>query len=44
MLLDSLDSVAEVSLDEQDRTKTKPKAVSDMTDNEMIGTGKNEKL
>ncbi|XP_061283895.1 centrosomal protein of 162 kDa isoform X1 [Bos javanicus] len=39
VLLDSLDSVAEVSLDEQDRTKTKPKAVSDMTDNEMIGTG-----
>ncbi|KAJ1058607.1 hypothetical protein K5549_008727 [Capra hircus] len=39
VLLDSLDSVAEVNLDEQDRTKTKPKALSDMTDNEMIGTG-----
>ncbi|KAM9679592.1 centrosomal protein of 162 kDa isoform 3-T4 [Dama dama] len=39
VLLDSLDSVAEVNLDEPDRTKTEPKALPDMTDNEMIGTG-----
>ncbi|XP_040094796.1 centrosomal protein of 162 kDa isoform X2 [Oryx dammah] len=38
VLLDSLDSVAEVNLDEQDDTKTKPKALSDKTDNDMIGT------
>ncbi|KAF4024554.1 hypothetical protein G4228_016604, partial [Cervus hanglu yarkandensis] len=39
VLLDSLDSVAEVNLDELDRTKTEPKALPDTTDNEMIGTG-----
>ncbi|XP_043744135.1 centrosomal protein of 162 kDa isoform X3 [Cervus elaphus] len=39
VLLDSLDSVAEVNLDEPDRTKTEPKALPDTTDNEMIGTG-----
>lgn len=44
MLLDSLDSVAEVNLDEPDRTKTEPKPLPDATDNEMIGTGKNRKL
>uniref|UniRef100_A0A8C9AMC7 Centrosomal protein of 162 kDa n=1 Tax=Prolemur simus TaxID=1328070 RepID=A0A8C9AMC7_PROSS len=38
VLLDSLDSVAEVNLDEQDKT-TKPKALPEMTDNEMTGTG-----
>ncbi|XP_039077757.1 centrosomal protein of 162 kDa isoform X2 [Hyaena hyaena] len=38
VLLDSLDSVAEVSLDEQDRA-TKPKSLPEMTDNEMTGTG-----
>ncbi|XP_047716606.1 centrosomal protein of 162 kDa isoform X4 [Prionailurus viverrinus] len=38
VLLDSLDSVAEVNLDEQDRA-TKPKSLPEMTDNEMIGTG-----
>nr|KAF6504357.1 centrosomal protein 162 [Rousettus aegyptiacus] len=39
VLLDSLDSVAEVSFDEQDRATTKPKALPEMTDNEMTGTG-----
>ncbi|KAL2792267.1 centrosomal protein of 162 kDa isoform b [Daubentonia madagascariensis] len=39
VLLDSLDSVAEVNLDEQDKTTTKPKALPEMTDNEMTGTG-----
>ena len=43
VLLDSLDSVAEVNLDEQDRA-TKPKSLPEMTDNEMTGTGKSEKL
>uniref|UniRef100_A0ABI7X9M6 Centrosomal protein of 162 kDa n=1 Tax=Felis catus TaxID=9685 RepID=A0ABI7X9M6_FELCA len=38
VLLDSLDSVAEVNLDEQDRA-TKPKSLPEMTDNEMTGTG-----
>ncbi|XP_073075473.1 centrosomal protein of 162 kDa isoform X2 [Manis javanica] len=37
-LLDSLDSVAEVNLDEQDRATTKPKALPEITDNEMTGT------
>ncbi|XP_057345346.1 centrosomal protein of 162 kDa-like isoform X3 [Manis pentadactyla] len=37
-LLDSLDSVAEVNLDEQDRVTTKPKALPEITDNEMTGT------
>ncbi|XP_069344429.1 centrosomal protein of 162 kDa [Eulemur rufifrons] len=39
VLLDSLDSVAEVNLDEQDKTTTKPKALPEITDNEMTGTG-----
>lgn len=38
VLLDSLDSVAEVNL-EQDRAPTKPKALQETTDNEMTGTG-----
>ncbi|XP_058422671.1 centrosomal protein of 162 kDa [Diceros bicornis minor] len=37
VLLDSLDSVAEVNLDEQDGATAKPKP--EMTDNEMTGTG-----
>ncbi|XP_027459941.1 centrosomal protein of 162 kDa isoform X4 [Zalophus californianus] len=37
VLLDSLDSVAEVNLDEQDRA-TKPEALPEMADNEMTGT------
>lgn len=40
VLLDSLDSVAEVNFDEQDRATTKSKALPEMTDNEMT-TGKN---
>ncbi|XP_012624615.1 centrosomal protein of 162 kDa [Microcebus murinus] len=39
VLLDSLDSVVEVNLDEQDKMTTKPKALPEMTDNEMTGTG-----
>ncbi|XP_059797701.1 centrosomal protein of 162 kDa isoform X4 [Balaenoptera ricei] len=39
VLLDSLDSVAEVNLDDQERATTKPEALPDMTDNEMTGTG-----
>nr|XP_025717855.1 centrosomal protein of 162 kDa isoform X1 [Callorhinus ursinus] len=39
VLLDSLDSVAEVNLDEQDRA-AKPEALPEMADNEMTGTGK----
>uniref|UniRef100_A0A8I3XCI5 Centrosomal protein of 162 kDa n=1 Tax=Callithrix jacchus TaxID=9483 RepID=A0A8I3XCI5_CALJA len=39
VLLDSLDSVAEVNLDEQDKTTPKPKGLPEMTDNEMTGTG-----
>ncbi|XP_039709240.1 centrosomal protein of 162 kDa isoform X2 [Pteropus medius] len=35
VLLDSLDSVAEVNFDEQDRATTKSKALPEMTDNEM---------
>ncbi|CAK7310215.1 Centrosomal protein of 162 kDa [Vulpes lagopus] len=38
VLLDSLDSVGEVKLDEQDRA-TKPEALPEMADNEMTGTG-----
>ncbi|XP_011215383.2 centrosomal protein of 162 kDa isoform X2 [Ailuropoda melanoleuca] len=38
VLLDSLDSVAEVNLDEQDRA-TKPEALPEMADDEMTGTG-----
>ncbi|XP_047590023.1 centrosomal protein of 162 kDa isoform X3 [Lutra lutra] len=38
VLLDSLDSVADVNLDEQDRA-AKPKALPEMADNEMTGTG-----
>ena len=44
VLLDSLDSVAEVNLDDQERATTKPEALPDMTDNEMTGTGKRDKL
>ncbi|KFO30411.1 Protein QN1 like protein [Fukomys damarensis] len=39
VLLDSLDSVEGADLDEQDKATTKPKALPDMTDNEMTGTG-----
>ncbi|XP_066867509.1 centrosomal protein of 162 kDa isoform X1 [Kogia breviceps] len=39
VLLDSLDSVAEVNLDDQERATAKPEALPDMTDNEMTGTG-----
>ncbi|XP_059971144.1 centrosomal protein of 162 kDa isoform X3 [Mesoplodon densirostris] len=39
VLLDSLDSVAEVNLDDQETATTKPEALPDMTDNEMTGTG-----
>ncbi|XP_030715283.1 centrosomal protein of 162 kDa isoform X1 [Globicephala melas] len=39
VLLDSLDSVAEVNLDDQERATTNPEALPDMTDNEMTGTG-----
>ncbi|XP_012579738.1 PREDICTED: centrosomal protein of 162 kDa isoform X1 [Condylura cristata] len=39
VLLDSLDSVAEVNLDEEDEATTKPKVLSEVTDNEMTGTG-----
>ncbi|XP_037587691.1 centrosomal protein of 162 kDa isoform X2 [Cebus imitator] len=39
VLLDSLDSVAEVNLDEQDKTTPKTKGLPEMTDNEMTGTG-----
>lgn len=41
MLLDSLDSVAEVNLDEQDQITPKPRGLPEMTENEMTGTGKN---
>uniref|UniRef100_A0A8C7AGR0 Centrosomal protein of 162 kDa n=1 Tax=Neovison vison TaxID=452646 RepID=A0A8C7AGR0_NEOVI len=43
VLLDSLDSVADVNLDEQDRA-AKPEALPEMADNEMTGTGKGRKL
>lgn len=43
VLLDSLDSVAEVNLDEQDRA-TKPEALPEMADDEMTGTGKGGQL
>ncbi|ELW70114.1 Protein QN1 like protein [Tupaia chinensis] len=39
VLLDSLESVAEVNLDEQDKATTKPKALPEMADSEMIETG-----
>ncbi|KAF6113140.1 centrosomal protein 162 [Phyllostomus discolor] len=39
VLLDSLDSVAEVNLDEQDKAATVPKVLPEITDNEMAGTG-----
>ncbi|XP_004860307.1 centrosomal protein of 162 kDa isoform X1 [Heterocephalus glaber] len=39
VLLDSLDSIEGTNLDEQDKATTKPKALPDMTDNEMTGTG-----
>lgn len=41
VLLDSLDSVAEVNPDEQDKATTMPKVLPEITDNEMAGTGKN---
>ncbi|XP_032318233.1 centrosomal protein of 162 kDa-like [Camelus ferus] len=41
VLLGSLDSVAEVSLDEQDKATAKPKAPPGVTDNETTGTGEN---
>ncbi|KAB1252345.1 Centrosomal protein of 162 kDa [Camelus dromedarius] len=44
VLLGSLDSVAEGSLDEQDKATAKPKALPGVTDNEMTGTGESEKL
>ncbi|XP_008578336.1 PREDICTED: centrosomal protein of 162 kDa [Galeopterus variegatus] len=39
VLLDSLDSVAEVNLDVQDKATTKPKALMEITDSKMTGTG-----
>ncbi|XP_008061301.1 centrosomal protein of 162 kDa isoform X2 [Carlito syrichta] len=39
VLLDSLDSVAEVDLDEPDKATTKPKTLPEVTDHEMTGTG-----
>ncbi|XP_055130062.1 centrosomal protein of 162 kDa isoform X1 [Symphalangus syndactylus] len=39
VLLDSLDSVAEVNLDEQDKITPKPRGLPEMTENEMTGTG-----
>ncbi|XP_007949716.2 centrosomal protein of 162 kDa [Orycteropus afer afer] len=39
VLLDSLDSIIEGNLDEQDKTASKPKALPEMTDHEMTGTG-----
>ncbi|XP_036270375.1 centrosomal protein of 162 kDa isoform X4 [Pipistrellus kuhlii] len=39
VLLDSLDSVAEVNLDEQGKATTVPKVLPEITDNEMTGTG-----
>lgn len=44
VLLGSLDSVAEVSLDEQDKATAKPKAPPGVTDNETTRTGESEKL
>ncbi|XP_077875779.1 centrosomal protein of 162 kDa isoform X1 [Ictidomys tridecemlineatus] len=39
VLLDSLDSIEEVNLDEQDKATTKPEALPEKTENEMTGTG-----
>lgn len=39
VLLDSLDSVAEVNLDEQGKATTVPKVLPKITDSEMTGTG-----
>ncbi|XP_036624788.1 centrosomal protein of 162 kDa [Trichosurus vulpecula] len=39
VLLDSLDSIAEVELDSQDKRTTKLPAQPEVTDNEMAGTG-----
>ncbi|XP_004462680.2 centrosomal protein of 162 kDa isoform X2 [Dasypus novemcinctus] len=39
VLLDSLDSIAEVILDEQDKASTKPDTLQVMTNNEMTETG-----
>lgn len=40
VLLDSLDSIEEINLNEQDKVTTKPKALQELTDNEMTETGK----
>ncbi|XP_040839641.1 centrosomal protein of 162 kDa [Ochotona curzoniae] len=39
VLLDSLDSIEEINLNEQDKVTTKPKALQELTDNEMTETG-----
>uniref|UniRef100_G3SZA4 Centrosomal protein of 162 kDa n=1 Tax=Loxodonta africana TaxID=9785 RepID=G3SZA4_LOXAF len=39
VLLDSLDSIVDVNLDEQDKAASKPQAPPEMTNNEMTGTG-----
>lgn len=39
VLLDSLESIAEVNLDEEDKATTKPQTFPQMTSNEMTGTG-----
>ncbi|KAM9666279.1 centrosomal protein of 162 kDa [Trichechus inunguis] len=39
VLLDSLDSIVDVKLDEQDKAASKPKTLPEITDNEMTGTG-----
>ncbi|XP_054425648.1 centrosomal protein of 162 kDa [Pteronotus mesoamericanus] len=39
VLLDSLDSIADVTLNEQDKATTVPKVLPEITDNEMTGTG-----
>ncbi|XP_006892226.1 PREDICTED: centrosomal protein of 162 kDa [Elephantulus edwardii] len=39
VLLDSLESVAEANLNEQENAASKPKAITEMTENEMTTTG-----
>ncbi|XP_060061440.1 centrosomal protein of 162 kDa isoform X2 [Erinaceus europaeus] len=39
VLLDSLESIAEVNLDEEDKATSKSQALPEMIDNEMTGTG-----
>ncbi|XP_047414277.1 centrosomal protein of 162 kDa isoform X2 [Sciurus carolinensis] len=39
VLLDSLESIEEVNLDEQEKATAKPKTLPEMTENEMTGTG-----